>query len=108
MISDIDQVLGFLSIIIPIAMINAMTISSITITTSIAIKAMIHTMPTYDINPQDKNAMHIDGTFIPLGPGKLLVNPKRPCITGEVQKTFTYNGESRDYKLPPMFKGKTG
>lgn len=32
---------------------------------------------------QDKNAMHIDGTFIPLAPGKLLVNPKRPCITGK-------------------------
>lgn len=54
---------------------------------------------------QDKNAMHIDGTFVPLGPGKLLVNPKRPCITGEKQKTFTYEGVSKDYKLPTMFKG---
>lgn len=54
---------------------------------------------------QDKNAMHIDGTFVPLGPGKLLVNPKRPCITGEKQKTFTYNGNTKDYKLPEMFKG---
>jgi glycine amidinotransferase len=67
-----------------------------------------HLGPEYNIHVldfQDKNAMHIDGTFIPLGPGKLLVNPKRPCITGEVQKTFTYNGVSKDYKLPPMFKG---
>lgn len=54
---------------------------------------------------QDKNAMHIDGTFVPLAPGKLLVNPKRPCITGETQKTFTYEGVSREYKLPSMFKG---
>lgn len=54
---------------------------------------------------QDKNAMHIDGTFIPLGPGKLLVNPKRPCITGEKQKTFTYDGHSKEYRLPEMFKG---
>jgi glycine amidinotransferase len=54
---------------------------------------------------QDKNAMHIDGTFIPLGPRKLLVNPKRPCITGETQTFFKYNGEEKEYKLPSMFKG---
>jgi glycine amidinotransferase len=54
---------------------------------------------------QDKNAMHIDGTFIPLGPGKLLVNPKRPCITGETMKWFTYQGTEKEYKLPKMFKG---
>lgn len=41
---------------------------------------------------QDKNAMHIDGTFVPIGPGKILANPKRPCITGEKQTTFTYDG----------------
>ena len=54
---------------------------------------------------QDKNAMHIDGTFIPLGPGRLLVNPKRPCITGVTQKKFTYLGVEKEYKLPEMFKG---
>jgi glycine amidinotransferase len=54
---------------------------------------------------QDKNAMHIDGTFIPLAPGKLLVNPKRPCITGETMKRFTYLGVEKEYKLPKMFKG---
>ena len=67
-----------------------------------------HLGPQYNIHVldfQDKNAMHIDGTFIPIAPGKLLVNPKRPCITGETQKTFTYEGVSKDYKLPPMFKG---
>ena len=67
-----------------------------------------HLGPDYNIHVldfQDKNAMHIDGTFIPIGPGKLLVNPKRPCITGEKQKTFTYEGNKRDYCLPPMFKG---
>lgn len=67
-----------------------------------------HLGPEYNIHVldfQDKNAMHIDGTFIPLAPGKLLVNPKRPCITGEVQKTFTYEGVGKEYKLPPMFKG---
>jgi glycine amidinotransferase len=67
-----------------------------------------HLGPQYNIHVldfQDKNAMHIDGTFIPLGPGKLLVNPKRPCITGEVQKKFTYLGTEKEYRLPPMFKG---
>lgn len=54
---------------------------------------------------QDKNAMHIDGTFVPLGPGKILANPRRPCITGEKQTTFTYEGVQKDYKLPEMFKG---
>jgi glycine amidinotransferase len=67
-----------------------------------------HLGPNYNIHVldfQDKNAMHIDGTFIPLAPGKLLVNPKRPCITGETQKTFTYEGVGKEYKLPPMFRG---
>jgi len=67
-----------------------------------------HLGPQYTIHVldfQDKNAMHIDGTFIPLGPGKLLVNPKRPCITGNTMKTFTYQGVEKDYKLPAMFKG---
>ena len=67
-----------------------------------------HLGPKYNIHVldfQDKNAMHIDGTFIPLGPGKLLVNPKRPCITGVSQKKFTYLGQEQDYKLPEMFKG---
>lgn len=54
---------------------------------------------------QDKNAMHIDGTFVPIGPGKLLANPKRPCITGEKQTSFTYDGVQKDYNLPSMFKG---
>jgi len=54
---------------------------------------------------QDKNAMHIDGTFVPLAPGKLLVNPKRPCITGALERKYTYDGTDRDYKLPEMFRG---
>jgi len=54
---------------------------------------------------RDKNAMHIDGTFIPLAPGKLLVNPKRPCITGKLNMRYTYDGNERDYKLPEMFRG---
>ena len=54
---------------------------------------------------RDRNAMHIDGTFVPLGPGKLLVNPKRPCVTGALQRTYTYNGREQDYHLPDMFKG---
>lgn len=67
-----------------------------------------HLGPQYNIHVldfQDKNAMHIDGTFIPLGPGKLLVNPKRPCITGTTMKHFTFQGVEKEYKLPPMFKG---
>ena len=54
---------------------------------------------------KDRNAMHIDGTFVPLGPGKVLVNPKRPCITGALQRQYTYNGLEWDYHLPDMFKG---
>ncbi|CAM9388018.1 unnamed protein product, partial [Ectocarpus fasciculatus] len=54
---------------------------------------------------QDKNAMHIDGTFIPLCPGKLLINPKRNCIVGEKQMSYTFEGVTKDYKLPAMFKG---
>ncbi|CAM9120843.1 unnamed protein product [Chrysoparadoxa australica] len=67
-----------------------------------------HLGPEYNIHVldfHDKNAMHIDGTFVPLGPGKLLVNPKRPCVTGVQHSFFTYNGEQREYKLPEMFKG---
>lgn len=54
---------------------------------------------------KDRNAMHIDGTFVPLGPGKILVNPKRPCVTGALQRQYTYNGLEWDYHLPDMFKG---
>lgn len=54
---------------------------------------------------QDKNAMHIDGTFVPLAPGKVLACPKRPCVTGEHHSWFTYDGESTEYRLPAMFKG---
>lgn len=54
---------------------------------------------------QDKNAMHIDGTFIPLCPGKILINPKRNCIVGEKQMSYTFEGVTKDYKLPSMFKG---
>ena len=67
-----------------------------------------HLGPEYTIHVldfQDKNAMHIDGTFIPLAPGKILVNPIRPCITGEKQTSFTYEGVSKDYCLPKMFQG---
>lgn len=49
--------------------------------------------------------MHIDGTFVPLGPGKLLINPHRPCVTGEPVKTYKFKGESHEYRLPEMFKG---
>ena len=67
-----------------------------------------HLGPEYNIHVldfNDKNAMHIDGTFVPLAPGKVLVNPIRPCITGEKQKTFTYEGVTKDYHLPAMFRG---
>lgn len=54
---------------------------------------------------QDRNAMHIDGTFVPLMPGKLLANPFRPCITGRPVKTYSYKGKDYEYCLPEMFKG---
>uniref|UniRef100_K3XBD5 Glycine amidinotransferase, mitochondrial n=1 Tax=Globisporangium ultimum (strain ATCC 200006 / CBS 805.95 / DAOM BR144) TaxID=431595 RepID=K3XBD5_GLOUD len=54
---------------------------------------------------QDRNAMHIDGTFVPLMPGKLLANPYRPCITGRPVKTYAYKDKEYEYCLPEMFKG---
>ncbi|RLN05748.1 hypothetical protein BBJ28_00022829 [Nothophytophthora sp. Chile5] len=54
---------------------------------------------------QDRNAMHIDGTFVPLMPGKLLANPYRPCITGRPVKTYSYKNKDYEYCLPEMFKG---
>ncbi|KAE9014093.1 Glycine amidinotransferase [Phytophthora fragariae] len=54
---------------------------------------------------QDRNAMHIDGTFVPLMPGKLLANPFRPCITGRPVKTYSYKDKDYQYCLPEMFKG---
>ncbi|KUF95565.1 Serine/threonine-protein phosphatase [Phytophthora nicotianae] len=54
---------------------------------------------------QDRNAMHIDGTFVPLMPGKLLANPFRPCITGRPVKTYSYKNKDYEYCLPEMFKG---
>ncbi|DBA00926.1 TPA: hypothetical protein N0F65_006126 [Lagenidium giganteum] len=54
---------------------------------------------------QDRNAMHIDGTFVPLMPGKLLANPFRPCVTGRPVKTYSYKGKDYEYRLPEMFKG---
>jgi len=67
-----------------------------------------HLGPKYKIHVldfQDKNAMHIDGTFVPLGPGKILINPHRPCVTGKSHSWFTYQGTKTEYKLPSMFKG---
>ena len=67
-----------------------------------------HLGPEYRVHVldfQDKNAMHIDGTFVPLGPGKVLICPKRPCKTGETHTWYTFNGEQKEYKLPSMFKG---
>ena len=52
---------------------------------------------------KDRNAMHIDGTFIPLGVGKLLVNPIRPCITGETHTHFTYNEKEVEYRVCLFF-----
>ncbi|CCI43463.1 unnamed protein product [Albugo candida] len=54
---------------------------------------------------QDRNAMHIDGTFVPLRPGQILVNPFRPCTTGVPMKTYTFNGRNYEYRLPEMFRG---
>jgi len=53
----------------------------------------------------DAQAMHIDSTFVPLGPGKVLINPTRQCYTGERSHWFTYNGQQKEFKLPEWFKG---
>ena len=54
---------------------------------------------------QDRNAMHIDGTFVPLRPGQILVNPIRPCTTGVPMKTYSFHGRDYEYRLPEMFRG---
>jgi len=62
------------------------------VTNLFGVEWMSRTFPGYRfhlLDFQDKNAMHIDGTFTPLTPGKVLFNPKRPCITGVKQKFFT-------------------
>jgi glycine amidinotransferase len=49
-----------------------------------------HLGPTYNVHAvefADARAMHIDATFVPLAPGKLLVNPERPIK-----------------QMPPMFE----
>lgn len=59
----------------------------------------------HELDFQDQDAMHIDTTLVPLAAGRVMFNPKRPCVTGEVRFTYEYNGETRDYRLPPgMFK----
>ena len=51
------------------------------------------------------DTMHLDADFVPLAPGKLLLNPDRPCTTGPLHSTFTYKGKTLDLHLPEMFKG---
>lgn len=49
-----------------------------------------HLAPTYNVHAvefEDERALHIDATFVPLAPGKLLVNPERPIK-----------------EMPPMFE----
>ena len=78
------------------------------VTNEFGIEWMSRMFPGYRfhlLDFRDKNAMHIDGTFTPLTPGKVLFNPKRPCVTGVKQKVYTYKGNEHVYKLPPMFKG---
>ena len=67
-----------------------------------------HLSPKYNIHVldfSDKNRMHIDGTFIPLCEGKLLINPTRPCRTGLLKSNYTYEGIKKDLSLPIQFKG---
>ncbi|MCP3959041.1 MAG: NarL family transcriptional regulator [bacterium] len=33
---------------------------------------------------EDPNPMHMDATFVPIGPGRVLVNPERPCLDLEL------------------------
>lgn len=56
------------------------------VTNEFGIEWMSRQLPGYRIHVmdfKDKNSMHIDGTFVPIAPGKLLVNPIRPCVTGD-------------------------
>jgi glycine amidinotransferase len=38
---------------------------------------------------QDRNAMHIDSTLVPLEPGKLLTNPSCQCTTYGQEQTVS-------------------
>jgi len=59
----------------------------------------------HELDFRDQDAMHIDTTLVPLADGRVMFNPKRPCVTGEVRFKYTYAGEEREYRLPPgMFK----
>jgi len=59
----------------------------------------------HELDFRDQDAMHIDTTLVPLADGRVMFNPKRPCVTGEVRFKYEYNGEEREYRLPPgMFK----
>jgi glycine amidinotransferase len=67
-----------------------------------------HLGPTYTIHQLDfgdAQAMHIDATFVPLEPGRLLINPTRPCVTGTHVTQYRWQGELREYRLPQMFEG---
>eukprot|EP01064_Diplonema_japonicum_P023325 TRINITY_DN33764_c0_g1_i1.p1 TRINITY_DN33764_c0_g1~~TRINITY_DN33764_c0_g1_i1.p1 ORF type:complete len:383 (+),score=25.80 TRINITY_DN33764_c0_g1_i1:52-1200(+) len=61
-----------------------------------------YTIHTLDFN--DRNGMHIDGTFIPLAEGKLLINPERACLTGSHETWYSYEGEKKKLCLPESFK----
>ncbi|KAJ9465676.1 Inosamine-phosphate amidinotransferase 1 [Diplonema papillatum] len=66
-----------------------------------------HLGPDYTVHVldfDDRNGMHIDGTFIPIAEGKLLVNPTKPCLTGNVRTTFMHGGRERELRLPECFK----
>eukprot|EP00755_Sulcionema_specki_P017688 Sspe_Gene.64995::Locus_38497_Transcript_1_2_Confidence_0.750_Length_2090::g.64995::m.64995/K00613/GATM; glycine amidinotransferase len=67
-----------------------------------------HLGPEYRIHCmdfEDRNGMHIDGTFIPLGEGKLLVNPSRPSRSGILKKQYTFRGKDEHLMLPEGFAG---
>ena len=49
----------------------------------------------HELDFGDKNGMHIDGTFVPLAEGKLLLNPARPCLTGS-HKTWYVGCPKKD------------
>lgn len=54
-------------------------------------RARRNTLPIAQAGP---GTMHLDADFVPLAPGKLLLNPERPCQTGAHRSSFfTFNGQ---------------
>lgn len=58
----------------------------------------------HELQFADRRAFHVDSTFVPVDEGRLLVNPTRPCLTGDVVRRYRHAGRDYEYRLPKAFK----